>query len=147
MIMKLLMIFSLLFFISCQNNPKKVDKESSKAEIVRTEQDFASFAKEKGIAEAFGFFADSSAVIQRGNRLIEGKDSVQAFYHSRIKPGTILEWAPDFVEVSTCGDLGYTYGKYTISVPDSIGQPVKSTGIFHTVWKKQPDGSWRFVWD
>jgi ketosteroid isomerase-like protein len=144
--MKLMVIFFLLFFVSCHNHPKIVDRESLKAEIVRTEQNFASLAKEKGVAEAFGYFADSSAVIQRGNGLIIGKDSIRAFYQSRIKPGTILDWAPDFVEVSVAGDLGYTYGKYTISIPDSTGQPVKSSGIFHTVWKKKPDGTWRFVW-
>jgi ketosteroid isomerase-like protein len=145
--MRLSMMFFLLFLVSCHNHPKDANKENLKAQIVKTEQDFASLAKEKGIAEAFGFFSDSSAVIQRGNRLIEGKDSIRAFYQYRIKPGSILEWAPDFVDVSATGDLGYTYGKYMLSVPDSAGLPVKSTGIFHTVWKKQSDGSWRFVWD
>jgi len=147
MIMKLLIVFSFFLFVSCQNIPKKENKEISKAEIAKTEQAFAMMTKEKGIAEAFGYFADSLAVIQRGNLLIAGKDSIRTFYQSRIKPGTALEWTPDFVDVSATGDLGYSYGRYTITATDSTGQVVKSSGIFHTVWKKQPDGSWRFVWD
>ena len=145
--MKLLMIFFLLLFIACQDNSKRENKALLKDEIAKTEQAFAIMAKEKGIAEAFGYYADSLAVIQRGNGLIVGKDSIRAFYQSRVKLGTIMEWAPDFVDVSTAGDLGYTYGKYTITLPDSTGQPVKSSGIFHTVWKKKLDGTWRFVWD
>lgn len=147
MFMKFLMVVIVMLFVSCQNIPKKENKEISKAEIAKTEQAFVMMAKGKGIAEAFGFFADSLAVIQRGNLLIAGKDSIRSFYRSRIKPGTVLEWAPDFVDVSAVGDLGYSYGKYTITATDSTGQLVKSSGIFHTVWKKQPDGTWRFVWD
>ena len=25
--------------------------------------------------------------------------------------------------------------------------PSSEEGVFHTVWKRQPDGSWKFVWD
>jgi ketosteroid isomerase-like protein len=49
--------------------------------------------------------------------------------------------------VSACGDLGYTWGSYTFTATDSLGATHRSEGIFHTVWKRQPDGSWKFVWD
>ena len=59
----------------------------------------------------------------------------------------ILVWKPDYVDVSESGDLAYTYGKYTFTSRDSTGRKVVSKGIFHTVWKRQEDGSWKFVWD
>jgi len=43
--------------------------------------------------------------------------------------------------------MGYTYGKYIWSSTDPAGKPITFNGIFHTVWKKQPDGSWKYVWD
>jgi len=43
--------------------------------------------------------------------------------------------------------MAYTYGKYTMTIIDSAGESKVSNGIFHTVWKKQKDGSWKFVWD
>jgi len=58
-----------------------------------------------------------------------------------------LEWAPDFVDVSSSGDLAYTYGKFTFSFKDSLGNKVENKGIFHTVWKRQSNGEWKFVWD
>ena len=58
-----------------------------------------------------------------------------------------LIWKPDFVDVSASGDLAYTYGAYTYSYKDSTGAIVEQGGIFHTVWKRQADGGWRFVWD
>jgi len=44
-------------------------------------------------------------------------------------------------------DLEKEYGKYSYSIIDSTGTEISSNGIFHTVWKKQPDGSWKYVWD
>ena len=71
-----------------------------------------------------------------------------AAYFDRIKLRNIsLDWYPDFIEVSDAGDLGYTYGHYTFSATDAEGKPVQDAGIFHTVWKRQADGQWRFVWD
>lgn len=101
-------------------------------------------AKEEGIATAFYTFADDSAVIRRGPGVIKGKQAIKEFYEKQPQSGE-LQWSPDFADVS--GDLGYTYGKFTFSLKDSTGKVNETHGIFHTVWKKQKDGSWKFVWD
>jgi len=113
--------------------------------MVTTERDFAVMAEEEGVAAAFYHFAADSAVILRGGKLIRGREAIRDYYLQNLKPGTKLQWAPDYTDVS--GDLGYTYGRYTHQVPDSSGNITESLGMFHTVWKRQPDGSWRFVWD
>jgi ketosteroid isomerase-like protein len=53
-----------------------------------------------------------------------------------------VKWSPDFIDVSSSGDLGYTYGKYVWESKDSTGKTTASKGIFHTVWEKQKDGNW-----
>ena len=58
-----------------------------------------------------------------------------------------LTWKADFVDVSASGDLGYTYGEYTYTYKDEAGNTLSEKGIFHTVWKRQKNGDWRFVWD
>jgi len=118
--------------------------EKSKGQIIQVEKDFARMAKEKGIAEAFYTFADADAVIKRGSQLIKGKDAIREFYAKQPQTGE-LQWTPDFADSS--GDLGYTYGKFTFSQKDSTGRVNEIQGVFHTVWKKQKDGSWKFVWD
>lgn len=138
-------VFLALILTACSTGTGKVMADKYKGEILQTEADFAKMAQEQGIAPAFYSFADNDAVISRGGSLIRGKDAIKEYYESHLKPGTVLQWTPEFVEVS--GDLGYTFGKYTHMVPDSTGNIIKSTGIFHTVWKRQDDGTWRFVWD
>jgi len=104
--------------------------------------------KQKGIAEAFEFFADSNAVIRRGaDSVIHGKENIRKFYSAGYFKTASVKWSPDFVDASGNGDMGYSFGKYSWQAKDSSGKINESKGIFHTVWKKQNDGSWKYVWD
>ena len=136
-----------LVITSCSSPVNQKNIQKAKEDIIRTERDFESMAATKGLAAAFGYYADSAACLNRGNYVIHGKDSIQLFYSSDRYKNVRLAWMPDFVEVSASADLGYTYGKYTFTTLDSTGKTVQSNGIFHTVWKKQSGGEWRFVWD
>lgn len=138
----LLILLLIVIFNACINKTLDLEKE-----IEETESKFAEMAGEKGIPAAFIHFADDNAVILRNNRIIRGKDSIGIWFSKQSYSNVSLKWKPDYIEVSGSGDLAYTYGKYTYSSIDSTGKAVYSNGIFHTVWKKQPDGSWRYVWD
>jgi ketosteroid isomerase-like protein len=142
--MKHLLILVLIMTTACYS-PSEKSTEKNKAAVIQTELDFAKMADDAGVAAAFYEFAADSAVIGRGGKIIKGREAIRDYYEKALKPGTRLQWAPDFADVS--GDIGYTWGKYTHFVPDSTGKITESHGVFHTVWKRQPDGSWRFVWD
>lgn len=133
--------------LSCtQKDTKEI--EAWKKEIIETERAFAEMAKSEGIPKAFLTFAADDAVVLRGKDLIKGKNALRASYENRTSSGEVtLVWSPDFVDVSSSGDLGYTYGKYTYTLIDSLGNVQSNQGIFHTVWKRQEDGTWKFVWD
>ena len=123
-------------------------KEKAKQEVAQAEKDFEKMVAEKGIADAFDFFADSNAVIRRsGDSVIQGKENIRKFYSAEYFKAASVKWSPDFVDASEKGDLGYTYGKYIWQSKDSAGKVNESKGIFHTVWKKQKEGSWKYVWD
>jgi len=140
-------LFALL--ISCNKTRPDGDIEKWKQEIVNTEKEFAEMAKERGIPEAFLTYAANEAVLMRNNVLIIGKEAMKKSFgiQAPTSGNVSLYWEPDFVDVSTSGDLGYTYGKYQYSVTDSLGNLALDSGIFHTVWKRQLNGDWRFVWD
>jgi ketosteroid isomerase-like protein len=106
-------------------------------------------AQKEGIPEAFLAYSAEDVVLLRNNTLIIGKEALKESYsNSESETGKVsLTWKPDFVDVASSGDLGYTYGKYVYTTTDSIGNKNVVEGIFHTVWKKQPDGKWKFVWD
>jgi ketosteroid isomerase-like protein len=118
------------------------------AEIRSMEASFCADLKAKGAAWAFHAYAAPDAVIKRDNdSLIKGPEAIRNYYSSEVYKQAVAEWKPDFVDVSADGTLAYTYGKYTWTMKDKTGNKVQFSGVFHTVWKKQPDGSWKYVWD
>lgn len=139
-----LLFFILLLLAACQ---PKADLEALKASVADTEEAFAQMAADSGISKAFYHYADEDGVIMRGNKIISGREEIRSHIESRQIPGATLKWSPNFVDVAKAGDLAWTYGDYTFSWPDSSGTMQSSKGIFHTVWKRQEDGSWRFVYD
>lgn len=129
--------------LSCAPSP---DLQQAAKQVEEAELAFAKLAGEKGVDLAFYEYAAPEAVINRGG-IIKGKDAIRKFYEPSAKEGIQLSWKPDTVIVAGSADLAYTYGKYTLIRKDSVGNSLTSSGIFHTVWRKQPDGSWKFVWD
>jgi ketosteroid isomerase-like protein len=144
----LLVLICFYSFISSCREQQENQSAKAKEDITKAEKDFETMAAEKGIAEAFWFFADSNAVIKRGNdSLIRGKEAIRNFYAAAYFKTASVKWSPDFVAASEDGNMGYTYGQYTWQSKDSSGTIKESHGVFHTVWKKQEGGSWKYVWD
>jgi ketosteroid isomerase-like protein len=63
------------------------------------------------------------------------------------QPGVSLKWSAYFTDVSADGTLGYNYGRYELRAPGPDGQEIVRGGWFLTIWKRQPDGAWRYVMD
>jgi len=133
-----------VLLVSCNAH---IDKATIQQEIITTEQAFEAMAAEQGLASAFFFFAADSAVILRGASLIKGQTKIQKYYQNDQFRNVVLSWEPQFVEVSDCGTMAYTYGAYQMKRANEEGEVIESRGYFHTVWKKQSDNSWKYVWD
>lgn len=116
-------------------------------EILKVEQDFVEMVKKDNIKEAFLYYAADDAVLLRNNSLIKGKDSIKVYSENQTLKYGKLEWTPDFIKVASSGDLAYTYWQYVFSAIDINGEHINAKGVFHTIWRKQSDGIWKFVWD
>jgi ketosteroid isomerase-like protein len=138
----------LLLAIAGTSKAQSTKQDAIKA-INNAEKAFKDMAAEKGIREAFVYFAADNAIIKRGNdSLVYGRAGIGNFYSGEFFKQATVSWSPDVTDAAASGDMGYTIGKYEWIVKDSSGNiKNKSTGIFHTVWKKQADGSWKYVWD
>lgn len=122
-------------------------KEALKAELAKMEDAFCAMAKEKGILAAFEHFAAPDvAFIDTDPRQYRGLEAVRRRL-GPDRPGTSLTWSALYTDVSDDGTLGYNYGRYEFRAPGTDGQEVVRTGFFLTIWKRQPDGTWRFVMD
>ncbi|MFA6404060.1 MAG: hypothetical protein WCX31_20900 [Salinivirgaceae bacterium] len=141
----ILIIPIVLLITACEHSKSK---EEIKKEIFQIEKDFERMVLEKGVTDSFYYFADENAVIKRANdSLIFGKENIKNYYKNKDIKNATVNWTPDFIDVSEDGSLGYTYGKYVWVIKDDLGKTVEYNGIFHTVWKLQPDKSWKYVWD
>ena len=141
-----LLLGSALILASCQ--PSAPELEKLRKEIYETEKAFEASVAEHGIAHAFYNFAADSAVIKRAkDSLIQGREGIKNYYMDPRYKNASVAWTPDFIEVSADGSMGYTYGKYHWKMTNEHGEIEEFTGVFHTIWKKQQDGTWKYVWD
>jgi len=142
----ILLVVLLINLTSCQTSMNNQD--ISKRIIAETEKAFEQMVQEKGIAKAFYHFADENAVLKRENdSLIIGKENIKTYYQSKDLKNVTLHWTPDFIDVSEDESMAYTYGKFLMKVTNADATITEHKGVFHTVWKKQIDGSWKYVWD
>lgn len=141
----IILFFLLSLLAACQ---QPLNKEKVKQEIYQSEKAFEKMCADKGIQEAFYFYASDSAVIKRQNdTLIVGKENIKDYYSNPAFEMAKVTWTPDFIDVSECGDLAYSYGNYLWTIWNADGDTGVFQGVFQTVWKKQEDGKWKFVWD
>jgi ketosteroid isomerase-like protein len=58
-----------------------------------------------------------------------------------------LTWTPVHIDVSKSGDLAYSYGTFEFRSLGKDGKPSVEHGKYTTIWKRQPDGTWKVVLD
>ena len=144
------LLFSVsIAILACnEEKPATINLDEVKNEIVQIERAFRDDLKAKGVAYAFFTYAAPDAVIKRENdTLIKGSEAIKTYYSKSEYLNATADCEADFTDVSADGTLAYTYGKYSWTGKDPDGKEFNYSGVFHTVWKKQPDGTWKYVWD
>jgi ketosteroid isomerase-like protein len=72
---------------------------------------------------------------------MRGKSAVAAGWKRFFDgPSAPFSWQPAEVEVLASGIMGFTSGP----VYDPQGRRI---GTFNSVWQRQPDGSWKIIFD
>lgn len=112
-------------------------QEPDAAPVVAAERAFAADAPSMGIAGSFNKWSVPDAVLIAGGRV----QRIGEVYPDGPRPADepLLEWWPNFAGISRSGDLGFTTGGVAVGG--------RRTGHYFTIWKKQPDGSWKWVYD
>lgn len=114
------------------------------AAMADTERQFATTATIKGWRDAFlEFFADDARAL--GREITAAKDGL------RKQPSTPfseleLVWEPRLGDVAASGDLGWLTGPST-SINHTSKEPKPNHGCYLSIWRKQPDGTWRVFID
>jgi len=141
----LLLMVLLMYFVRCFNS-KPVDAANEIEGILKADREFSDYSDKNGMKKAFELFGDETMVMLRENSMpVVGKTAFNDLYRDFDDAQMTLVWEPLFADVSQSGDLGYSYGVYTMtSKSDSL---TNEKGTYLTVWKKNSDGDWKFVVD
>ena len=115
--------------------------------MVATERAFAAATAELGVRDGFlAFFADDAVQIQRGDAsvtLVKARDALAAQPLPQLPVPNQLLWEPFTGQVSTDGTIGWLTGAYVRF--NQAQKTVVGQGAYFSVWKRQPNGTWR-VW-
>lgn len=116
--------------------------------MMETDREFSRMSEEKGTSEAFVFYADEKVILSGENKLpIIGIEELKNIFNRPKNPNATLTWEPLKGEMSGSGELGYTFGRWQIKSKTESGADTLTNGVYITVWKKQTDGSWKYVLD
>jgi ketosteroid isomerase-like protein len=108
--------------------------------LVEAERSFARRSVANGTKAAFvSFLADDSILFRP--RAVPGKKWME----ENPAPASQLSWEPDFADISSGGDLGYTTGPW--EVRRTPQDPPSAFGHYVTLWRKQANAEWKVELD
>ena len=102
--------------------------------VVAMEREFAAYAAGHGWVEAFRRYSAPDGQMAGPG----GIATTAASLEGGPAGDRSLAWWPTYAGIARSGDLGFTTGSFSI---DAARTP---RGQYFTVWKRQPDGGWRW---
>jgi ketosteroid isomerase-like protein len=113
-----------------------------KVELIEADRAFAAAVRDRGLGAWLAAFAPFGMMVSEGATHV-GREGIRRAALPWFADSLFaLAWDPTFSAVSRSGDLGYTVRSYEVTAEGDDG-PVTGTGTYLTVWRRQPDGSWK----
>ncbi len=142
----LLFVLIAFSFTACNFFEKKKTTAGidEKIKMLDADRAFSKLSLEKGMKNAFLEYIDSNGVLLRpGQYPLVGANAID-FLSQLSDSSYTLQWEPKGGAIAQSGELGYTYGLYVLKPG---GKDTTFYGTYVSIWKKQTDGSWKFVLD
>jgi ketosteroid isomerase-like protein len=128
---------------SCNN--QKADLKANEDQIRHNHADWEKLAATGDIEKILFYWTDDAVIMAPGQPLIQGKDAIRAMLqNTKNIPGFKMEWdSLKKINMSKSGDLAYIITHNKTTVNDSLGNPVTQDNKALTIWRKEPDNSWK----
>ena len=123
--------------LGCAHAP---DVASDIAALKKADSDFAAATNAEGRAGFLRYVAADAISLPPNDHVVRGAQKI-ADNWAPIFERRNLTWKP--AEAAASGDLGYTMGYYEAKAADGTTR----YGKYVTIWRRQPDGSWKWVVD
>jgi len=109
------------------------------ASVIAAERAFAADFPALGLAGSFSKWSRPDAVMISGGQAATVAAVFEGAPRTRQPGEALIEWWPTFAGVARSGEMGFTAGP--------AWRDRQAMGHYFTVWVRQPDGVWRWVYD
>ena len=137
--MKRLAIIGFLFLTACATT---APNQPNADVLLQRDREFAKASAARGALAWREFVAPNGAKPANGGEMLIGPQEIGDNMLAAFGSGFRLSWEPARAEISHGGKIGYTWGRYH---SDFNGKAHEGTYV--TVWEKQPDGTWKVLFD
>lgn len=136
---------------SCERPPAKPAFNAARAlDAIRAgEVEWNADWKSGDPGKVVAHYAPDATIMVPGQAPVSGLEAIRADTARTMDDTAFaLSFSSDKVDVAASGDLAVSRGAFTLKATDPATKVVATTaGSFVTVYKPQPDGSWKAVWD
>lgn len=123
-----------------------MSQDAATRAVADADRAFSAHAERTDAAAAFEAFAAPDATLFPGTGdIARGPADIAARLRDCARV-TRWRWAPVVASAAPSGDFGYTVGEAVIA-PREGAPGATAHSKYLTVWRRQPDGRWRFVAD
>lgn len=131
----------MLLMFSCNTGNRQ---ENNAETLIEADLAFSEMSREMGMNRAFIEFCADEAVLLRENAMpLKGAGMIAKALSQSNDSAFTLTWVPLHAMVAKSGDLGYTYGTFTMTLKET---GTSSRGSYVSVWIQEED-SWKWVLD
>lgn len=129
------LLVSAFVLAGCASAP--IEPPVTAAPVIAAERAFAARAGEIGWIPAFREYTAPDGQIGQAD-IVSAPETLAATPDDGVRT---LYWQPAYAGIARSGDLGFTTG------PFSVDEARTPRGQYFTVWRRQPDGVWKWIWD
>ena len=132
---------------SSGNNPlADTTMKPGKVLLFDLEAKFAKATAEGGGKAFSAWFAEDGVSMGNGQAPVHGREAI-ARQATWLAKDYQLSWTPTDAVMSPLGDMGYAWGHYDGRSHDPDGNAKVTSGRYLTIWRKEPDGTWKVLLD
>jgi ketosteroid isomerase-like protein len=107
------------------------------AAVIAVEREFATDGATRGWAASFRRYHAPEAIVLQPDPI---EAAITLAKVDGDGPNTLL-WRPAYAGIARSGDFGFTTGPVQIRGQDGV------RSHYFTIWRKQPDGGWKWIFD
>ncbi len=96
---------------------------------------------------AMANYADDAVIMMPNEAAWRGRAGMSKGFSTFLSQMSLKEGGATTQDVMVSGDLAVETGTFEWTLQPKTGKEIKDKGKYLTVWKRQPDGSWKIVRD